>query len=217
MDTKTLSLKEIRTKVEALEKEIRLQRSIFEVIPEPFLILDREGDFLKVNPKGMELLGFPPEELQGRVLIDVVPLENLSRIREGFEEMGQGKEVRFRTQIISRLGERIPVELFGVPREGAFFIMLRDLREKVEVEGEFERMKREFTDKIRERDLYARELQVIRDLYKEKMKEIEVMKEEALLLSYTDDLTGIYNHRFFIQQLTLEVERQKRYASPSPS
>ena len=40
------------------------------------------------------------------------------------------------------------------------------------------------------------------------------MKEEALLLSYTDDLTGIYNHRFFIQQLTLEVERQKRYASP---
>ncbi len=214
MDTKTLSLKEIRTKVEALEKEIRLQRSIFEVIPEPFLILDREGDFLKVNPKGMELLGFPPEELQGRVLIDVVPLEDLSRIREGFEEMGQGKEVRFRTQIISRLGERIPVELFGVPREGVFFIMLRDLREKVEVEGEFERMKREFTDKIRERDLYARELQVIRDLYKEKMKEIEVMKEEALLLSYTDDLTGIYNHRFFIQQLTLEVERQKRYASP---
>jgi len=36
---KTLSLKEIRTKVEALENEIRLQRSIFEVIPEPFLIL----------------------------------------------------------------------------------------------------------------------------------------------------------------------------------
>gem|GEM_PF-375915 len=210
----SFSLKEIRAKVEALEKEIRLQRSIFEVIPEPFLILDREGDFLKVNPKGMELLGFPPEELQGRVLIDVVPLEDLSRIREAFEEMGQGNEVRFRTQIISRLGERIPVELFGVPREGAFFIMLRDLREKVEIEGEFERMKREFTDKIRERDLYARELQVIRDLYKDKMKEIEVMKEEALLLSYTDDLTGIYNHRFFIQQLTLEVERQKRYASP---
>ena len=180
---KSLSLKEIRTKVEALEKEIRLQRSIFEVIPEPFLILDRKGDFLKVNPRGMELLGFPPEELQGRVLIDVVPLEDLSRIREGFEEMEQGKEVRFRTQIISRLGERIPVEFFGVPREGAFFIMLRDLRERVEVEGEFERMKREFTDKIRERDLYARELQVIRDLYKEKMKEIEVMKEEALLLS----------------------------------
>src|SRR4030065_1536000 len=133
---KTLSLKEVRTKVEALEKEIRLQRSIFEVIPEPFVILDRNGDFLKVNPKGMEILGYPPEELSQRVLMDVVPLEDLSGIREGFEEMGQGKEVRFRTQIVSRLGERIPVELFGTPREDAFFIVLRDLREKVEVEGE---------------------------------------------------------------------------------
>jgi diguanylate cyclase (GGDEF)-like protein/PAS domain S-box-containing protein len=208
------SLKEIRTKVEALEKEIRLQRAILEVIPEPFLILDRNGDFLKVNPKGMEILGYPPEELSQRVLMDIVPLEDLSRIREGFEEMEQGKEVRFRTQVVSRLGERIPVELFGTPREDAFFIVLRDRRERVQVEEEFDRAKKEFAEKIRERDLYARELQVIRNLYKEKLKEIEVMKEEALLLSYTDDLTGIYNHRFFIQQLTLEVERQKRYASP---
>jgi diguanylate cyclase (GGDEF)-like protein/PAS domain S-box-containing protein len=211
---KALSLKEIGTKVEALETEIRLQRSILEVIPDPFLILDRNGDFLKVNPKGMEILGYPPEELSQRVLMDVVPLEELSTIREGFEEMGQGKEVRFRTRILSRLGERIPVELFGAPREEAFFIMLRDLRERFQTEEEIERAKKELTEKMRERDLYARELQVIRDLYKEKLREIEVMKEEALLLSYTDDLTGIYNHRFFIQQLTLEVERQKRYASP---
>ncbi len=211
---KALSLRDISTKVEALEKEIRLQRSILDAIPEPFLILDRGGNFLKVNPKGMEFFGYSPEELEGRVLMDLVPLEDLSAIRDGLEEMGRGKEVRFRTRMISRLGERIPVELFGVHREDAFFITLRDLRERAEVEVEFERMKKEFADKIRERDLYARELRVIRDLYKERMKEIEVMKEEALLLSYTDDLTGIYNHRFFIQQLTLEVERQKRYASP---
>src|SRR4030043_39507 len=211
---KTLSLKEIRTRVEALEKEIRLQRSILEVIPEPFLILDRKGDFLKVNPKGMELLGYPPEELQQKVFIDVVPLEDLSRVHEGFEEMEQGKEVRFRTQITSRLGERIPVEFFGVPKEDACFVMLKDMRERIEIEEEVERTKKEFTEKIRERDLYARELQVIRDLYKEKLKEIEVMKEEAVRLSYTDDLTEIYNHRFFTEQLALEVDRQKRYPTP---
>lgn len=211
---KTFSLKEIRTKVEALEKEIRLQRSILEVIPEPFFILDRNGEFLKVNPKGMEILGYPPEELQQRVFLDIIPLEDLNKVREGFEEMGQGKEARFRTQITSRLGERIGVELFGVLREDTFFIMLRDLKERIEIEEEFKRTKKEFTEKIRERDLYARELQVIRGLYKEKLKEIGLMSEEALRLSYTDDLTGIYNHRFFIEQLTLEVERQKRYAAP---
>ncbi len=210
----SLSLKEIRTKVETLEREIRLQRFILEAIPEPFLILDGDGDFLKVNPKGMEILGYPPEELRQRVFMDLVPLEDLFTIREGFEEMRQGQEVRFRARVISRLGERIPVEVLGVHREEAFFVMLRDLRERVEIEEEFERRKKEFTEKIRERDLYARELQVIRDLYKQKLKEIEGMREEALHLSYIDDLTGIYNHRFFIEQLTLEVERQKRYSAP---
>ena len=72
----SLSLREIRTKVEALEREIHLQRSILEAIPEPFLILGDNGDFLMVNPKGMELLGYPPEELQQRVFMDVVPLRS---------------------------------------------------------------------------------------------------------------------------------------------
>ncbi len=211
---KSLSLKEIRTEVEALEKEVRLQRSIFEVIPEPLFVLDRERNFLKVNPRGVELLGYPPQELQDRVLMDIVSLEDLHRLQEGFEEMEHGKEARFRAQMTSRLGERIPVEFFGILMEGAFFVLLRDLRERMEMEEEFERSKKEFTEKIRERDLYARELQVIRDLYKEKMKEIEVMKQEALRLSYTDDLTGIYNHRFFVEQLGREVERHRRYSTP---
>ena len=42
---KSLTLKEIHTKVEALEKEIRLHRSILEVVPDPFFILDLKGDF----------------------------------------------------------------------------------------------------------------------------------------------------------------------------
>jgi len=210
----SFSPREIRTKVETLEREMRLQKSILEAIPEPFLILDGDGDFLKVNPKGMEVLGYPPEELRQRVFMDLVPLEDLFAIREGFEQMRRGQGVRFRARVISRLGERIPVEVLGVHRDDAFFVMLRDLRERIGIEEEFERRKREFTEKIRERDLYARELQVIRDLYKEKLKEIEGMKEDALRLSYTDDLTGIYNHRFFVEQLTLEMERQKRYSTP---
>jgi PAS domain S-box-containing protein len=104
LNMKSLSLKEIREKVEALEKEIRLQRSILEVIPDPFFILNRKGDFLKVNLKGMEMLGCPPEELQQKDFMEVIPLESVSRVQEGFEAMGQGKEVRFRAQIISRLG-----------------------------------------------------------------------------------------------------------------
>lgn len=211
---KSPSLKEVRTKVEDLEKEIHLQSSILEVIQEPFFILDGKGAFLKANPKGMEMLGYPWEELQKMVFIDVVALEDLSRIREGFEEMEQGKEIRFRAHLISRWGERIPAEFFGAIRKEAVLISMMDLRERIEAEGEGERTKKELMEKIRERDQYARELQALRDLYREKLKEIDKMREDAVLLSYIDDLTGIYNHRFFIQQLTMEVERQKRYPSP---
>ncbi len=67
---------------------------------------------------------------------------------------------------------------------------------------------------LRERDQYARELEELKQLYNEKLKEVEKLREEAIVLSYIDDMTGIYNHRFFIQQLTMEVERQRRYSSP---
>ncbi|MFB3887404.1 MAG: GGDEF domain-containing protein [Thermodesulfobacteriota bacterium] len=77
-----------------------------------------------------------------------------------------------------------------------------------------EMLEKDLIEKTRERDQYAKELQVLRNLYREKVKENEKMREEAVLLSYVDDLTGIYNHRFFIQQLTMEVERQKRYSTP---
>jgi diguanylate cyclase (GGDEF)-like protein/PAS domain S-box-containing protein len=211
---KPSSLKEFKMKIEMLEKDINLQRSVIEVVQDPFFILSRKGEFLKANPKGIEMLGYPSEELREMVFMDVVAPEDLSRIRDGFEEMGQGREVQLAFHIISKGGEQIPVKFFGSPREDTLLITLRDLRERIQIEGEWEEKKKDFMEKIRERDQYAQELQVLRNLYEEKAKEIEIMREEAVLLSYIDDLTGIYNHRFFIQQLTMEVERQKRYSTP---
>jgi len=85
---------------------------------------------------------------------------------------------------------------------------LEELKMKMEI------LEKDLMEKTRERDQYAKELKVLKNLYREKVKETEKMREEAVLLSYIDDLTGIYNHRFFIQQLTMEVERRRRYSSP---
>jgi diguanylate cyclase (GGDEF)-like protein/PAS domain S-box-containing protein len=210
-EMKSPSLKQVKTKTKPLEKKSQLQESMLEVIQDPFFILDQKGGILKVNLKGMEMLGYPWEELQKMVFIDMVAHEDQNTVSRGFEEMGQGKEIRVRSLIVSQLGERIPVEFIGTPKGELFFTTLRDLRENLKNEEEWERAKKELMEKVRERDQYARELQAMKDAYKEKLKEIEKMREEALFLSYMDDLTGIYNHRFFIQQLTTEVNRQKRY------
>jgi len=205
------SLKEIQQRIEALEKEILLLRSSFELIRDPFFLLNQKKEFLKANPKGMELLGYRWEELSGMTFLEIIPLEEAGKAIDQFEEMREGKEVVETFHILNRDGLKIPVELFGTRKEETYFIQLKDLREKIQSTEEWERLKRQLMERIRERDEYARELQAIKDLFKEKVKEVEKMREEALLLSYTDDLTGIYNHRFFIQQLTLEVERQRRY------
>lgn len=210
----TSSLKEIETKIDSLEKEIRLLRPVLEAIRDPFFILNGKGEFLKANPKGLALLHYSSETLERMAFIDVVFLDDISAMREGFDEMKKGREVTLDFRVVNRLREEIPVECSGVLREETYFITLRDLRGRIRLEEEWEKTKRQLMEKVRERDQYAKELQVMKDLFKERTREVEKMKEEAVLLSYTDDLTGIYNHRFFIQQLTLEVERQKRYSSP---
>jgi len=211
---KSSSLKEIRMKLKSFEKKVPFPVSILEAIQDPFVILSQKGEFIKVNPKGLEILGYSWEKLQKMAFIDVVAQEEHRNILHECEEMGQGRDIRLKTLIVSEQGERIPVELLGTPREKVYLITLRDLREQLKSEETWERSKKELVEKIRERDEYARDLQAMRDLYKEKLKEIDKMKEEALILSYTDDVTGMYNHRFFIHQLTMEVDRQKRYPSP---
>ncbi len=205
------SLKEIQQRIHLLEKEIHLLRTSFEMSRDPFLLLNPKKEFLKINPKGMELLGYSWEELSEMTFFEIIPLEENGKAIDQFEAMAKGKEVVETFHILHKEGLKIPVECFGRMKEDTYFIQLKDLRKNIQRMEEWEKMKKQLMDKIRERDEYARELQAIKDLFKEKVKEVEKMREEALLLSYTDDLTGIYNHRFFIQQLTLEVERQRRY------
>jgi diguanylate cyclase (GGDEF)-like protein len=40
------------------------------------------------------------------------------------------------------------------------------------------------------------------------------MLESTRMLAITDELTGLYNHRYFLQQLTNEINRSKRYNRP---
>jgi diguanylate cyclase (GGDEF)-like protein/PAS domain S-box-containing protein len=207
------SLKAVMTKAKALEKKSTLHKSILEAVQDPLFILDQKGGFLKANPKGMELLGYSWEELGQKVFVDIVALEDHSKLSHGFEEMGQGGEIQLGILVVNQRGDRIPVEFIGIPKEELVFITLRDLRERLRNEENWERTRKELVEKVQERDQYARELQAMKDAYKERLKEIEKMREEALILSYMDDLTGMYNHRFFIQQLTTEVNRQKRYPS----
>ncbi len=206
-------LQEINLRVETLERELSLLRSALEIVQDPVLVLDPKGAFLKANGKTKEMLGYTWNELEERDFFDLIDLEDLSEVRDGLEAMKGNGEVRLKISVVNQRGEKIPVELFGRLQGEDVLLLLKDLRGVVRLEEEWEKKKKDLTEKMRERDQYARDLQTMRDLYKERVKEIEKIRAEAVFLSHTDDLTGIFNHRFFIQQLNLELERRKRYPS----
>ncbi len=208
------SLDEIRRKVESLEKELSFFRALLHMVRDPIFILDSQRAFLRTNPRGEEMLGYPEKELRGMVFLDVVDLEDLSRVRDAIDSMRQDPEVQFEAGVINRWDEKVPTDVSGCRCDDGYLLLLKDLRLQRDREGIWEKKEMELKDRIRERDQYARELQAMKDLYKEKLKQIETMREDALLLSHTDDLTGLYNHRFFMQQLGRELERLKRYPSP---
>jgi diguanylate cyclase (GGDEF)-like protein/PAS domain S-box-containing protein len=205
------SVKRIQQKTDVPEKEVDLMKSFFEWIPEPLLVLDPKGAILKANRKGMEMLGYGRGELQHMGLFDLVLPEDRDVVRKAFEEMESGGEVCLKISLLNPSKERIPVELVGTSDGEFFFTTLKDVREKMQMEEELEKTKKNLMEKIRERDQYARDRQALNDVYKEKLKEIDKLKDEKEKLSYTDDLTGIYNHRYFIHHLTEEVKKQKRY------
>ncbi len=188
--------------------------SLFDSIQDPFFVLGQRKEFLMANAKAMELIGSPWGEIRKLDFADLVVPEDKQRVLRGFEEAAQNQLSQWVTRIIRPSGECIPVEIFLTYREEIYWVTARDLRDRIRTEEHWERTKRELTEKIRERDQNARELQAVKDLYKEQLKKIKEMKEKIELLSYTDELTGICNRRFFIQLLTLEMERQKRYPEP---
>jgi len=110
------ALQEIKLRVENLDEELSLLRSALEIVPEPVLVLNREKAFIKTLGKAEETLGYSWKELQKMVFIDLVDLEEVGKVRDGFDAMRDHPEVRLKTIVISRRGEKIPVELFGCLR-----------------------------------------------------------------------------------------------------
>ncbi len=78
-------------------------------------------------------------------------------------------------------------------------------------EKEIGEWKRRWEEKNRELEKYNRELLALKELYKERARELRAIMDKLEEVSITDDLTQIYNHRYLISRLHYEFERAKRY------
>ncbi|MBW2056953.1 MAG: GGDEF domain-containing protein [Deltaproteobacteria bacterium] len=59
-----------------------------------------------------------------------------------------------------------------------------------------------------------KELEELKDHYRETARDLKAARERMKQLSITDDLTEIYNYRYFMEALDLELRRAIRYEYP---
>ena len=124
-------------------REAEERRRILETSLDLILVVDRQGNILRVSPSAMAILGYEPPEMLGRNASDFVYPEDLQAIRDEMRRGRGGHLIRHHsTRYIRKNGRIVTISWSGVwsePEQRHFFIG-RDVTE----EKRIERMKDEF-------------------------------------------------------------------------
>ena len=90
------------------------------------------GTILEVNPTAVRILGYRKEELQGTTILDLIPPERKERAVPVVGEIIENGHTIFESVLITRSGERIPIEVHAsmISHQGKRVLLsvVRDLR-----------------------------------------------------------------------------------------
>jgi PAS domain S-box-containing protein len=133
-----------RHEQQVVETKINLE-SFFDTIEDYMFIVDMAGTVISSNAAVKTKLGYSPEELQGKHVLDFHPAERRAEASAIIEKMLSGENVSCTVPLISADGELVPVEtrvttgvwnnlpvLFGISRD----ISEQLLSQKVLIESE---------------------------------------------------------------------------------
>jgi PAS domain S-box-containing protein len=114
-----------------------INQRIFDTSPDLILVVDRQGNFIRVSPSSLLILGYRPEEMFGRNGIEFVHPNDLDNTRA---EMRQARRTQarrdFECRYIHRDGHAVALWWIGVwsEPEQQFFFIGRDVTERYETE-----------------------------------------------------------------------------------
>ena len=133
---------------EAIRRSERSFRALAEGSIDVMLRLDGEGRALYLSPAVRRVLGYAPEKLLGRPLLDLVPGEGATSLRRDIEFVMAGRPVdgaRYRMRRAD--GSFVDVELNAAPiAEGGRVVyvngVLRDISERLRIEEQMRHMQK---------------------------------------------------------------------------
>jgi PAS domain S-box-containing protein len=128
-----------------LEAAHAVNRRIFETSLDLILVVDPKGNLIRVSPSSLAILGYRPEEMEGRSATDFLYPEDLENTRSEMRLARRAGVMRyFDCRYVHKDGRVVPLSWSGVwsqPERQHFFIG-RDMTERVAAEERQRRSQR---------------------------------------------------------------------------
>jgi PAS domain S-box-containing protein len=125
---------------EALRKSESNFRRLFDQASDGILISDVDGRYVDVNAAGCQILGYSREDLVGRTMMDIVPMEDIPQLAEEREQLlVDGRAAVKEWTVRRRDGTIVPVEVSTkFLLDGRQVAFVRDISERKHAERERE-------------------------------------------------------------------------------
>jgi diguanylate cyclase (GGDEF)-like protein/PAS domain S-box-containing protein len=134
---------DIRLKGAALNQEAEESRRLFETSLDLILVTDPKGNFVRVSPSSLAILGYKPDEMIGRSGAEFILPDDLDATRREMKLGRSGQHKRnFETRYIHKNGHVVPLVWSGVwcEPEQRYFFFGRDMSERKAAEEQLRRL-----------------------------------------------------------------------------
>jgi PAS domain S-box-containing protein len=111
--------------------------AVVNLAPEGIFVADCDGRYTFVNEAGCRLLGYRPEEIVGRTILDLIPVEDRARLLASKAQMLEGASHVAEWQLRRKDGRYVPVEVSAnILPDGQWLGFVHDISERRAHEAE---------------------------------------------------------------------------------
>ncbi|MBM7648193.1 diguanylate cyclase (GGDEF)-like protein [Bacillus ectoiniformans] len=179
----------------------------FNHAPCGFVTISKRGMFIDVNETFLDLVKYSREELHEKHIESIMNIANKFLFHSHFYPFLQlyGVVEEVYLSLKSGTGEDIPVLLNGkcVERDGTEVIdcVFVKMHKRIHYEQEIRSIKKRVEEAYEAKDEALKALKLLHIENERKQKELVALNAELERLAATDDLTGLKNRRYFLEQL----------------
>lgn len=210
-------ISEVRKLERLLKEEQKRFSELFERFPMGILYISPRGTILECNEFVADLMGYARSEIRNRHFADFVSGGQIEALKSEFHKLfTEGVEIKRHECVLnSNRDDAVTIEYNAqlIYRKGypsKALMIFTDITDKKVLEMELleknAEMERTLWDMAEVKDaLEARAGEL-----NKATEDLKLLNEKLNLLSITDGLTEVYNHRHFQDRLSEEVERLQR-------